>query len=184
MEGKKKDVLKRNTTIALLTAITAVLIALGTVAFAKVPNLATTAPFWQITDEGTKFDFGAYVDSLEGDFDVDTRGNSQKGVQYSTMFFGVGDRWGEIETCRTEGNFVATYIKVYDMDFQEYFTSEDLIEDFDGTVQVVSLEGDVVMTKLMFDDFVRITSDARDRAVRAAAKAEREVAETQGAAQN
>lgn len=173
MEKKKVDVLKRSATIMLLTAITAVLAALGTVAFAEVPNMTVAAPFWQTTDDGAKFDFGAYVDSLDGEFDVETRGNENKGCHYSTLYFGVGDRWGQIETCRTKDKLVATYLKVYDMNFEEYFTSEDLVEDFDGATQVVSLEGDVVMTKEMFNDFIRITSDARDRALKVAEKAEK-----------
>jgi len=155
-------------------SVAAVLLALATVAFSKAPDLMAAAPFWQTTDDGAKFDFGAYVDSLEGEFDVETRGNRNKGCHYSTMYFGVGDRWGQIETCRTEDKFVATYLKVYDMDFEECFRSEVMTEDFteSETAPVESLEGNIVMTKEMFDDFVRITSDAKDRVAKEAQAAQ------------
>ena len=149
---------------ALIILVTVLVIMMVAIALIRIPVLTKTSQFWRATaGQGVRFDFGTYIDSIDGEFEIDeTLGNPKEGYQYSIMHFGVNNLEGEIGTCYIEGEVKATWMRAYAGD-QLRYDFEDLAEDLAKTpAQVASLEGDVVMTREMFEKFVQITSNAKD----------------------
>lgn len=137
--------------------LTMILIAIIFVLFVAthVEVLGSAAPYWTKTEAGPKFDFAAYLENLGGTYVGETKGHPERGCRYSTIYFGLnGDTTGEIQTCYFNGELTSSRLTVYHGD-ERYLESTLFEDDFSDTL-VKSSEEEIVLTRDLFETFIRL----------------------------